>query len=257
MNVENPTRRKPLQRIRLNNRREPNAGLWLDKYVSEQDKKKKETRRDFVREVSEIPMPEPYQAVYARWLHMLSALKNAGYTIRSGPASVKGRMVLGSGSESVLETAVTLQRTYGVPYIPGSALKGLAASFARQYCGSNWNENSYNYKTLFGDTGESGCVVFFDALYVAEPGSSPNPLKRDVLTPHHRDYYMGSEPPADWDDPNPVHFLSATGSYLVAIGASSGGEEWLNAVWEILKVAVTEIGVGAKTSSGYGRLTLD
>jgi CRISPR-associated protein Cmr6 len=255
--MNNPTRRKSLRGIKLDNSTQPNAALWFDKYVEEQDRKKKEMRRDFVRQVSDIPIPAPYKAYMHRWRQMLSDLKSARYAIASGVATVNGRMLLGTGNESVLETAVTLHRTYGVPYIPGSALKGLAASFARQYCRDKWNQNSNNYKTVFGDTGQAGCVVFFDALYLAEPGASSNPLKRDVLTPHHRDYYRGSEPPADWDDPNPVHFLSATGKYLVAIGASAGGEEWLKAVWDILKGALAEMGIGAKTSSGYGRMNLE
>ncbi len=254
--LENSTRRKSLREIKLNNSTEPNAGLWLDKFIVEQDKRKKEARREFVREVSEISVFKDYNEFYTRWTTTLGAFQNLGYAIRSGKAIVQGRMVVGTGSESVLETAVTLHRTYGIPYIPGSALKGLTASFARQHCGSDWIKTSENYMTVFGNTAESGCIAFFDALYVAEDGASRNPLKRDVLTPHHREYYMGSQPPADWDDPNPVHFLSATGSYLIAIAASAGGNEWVKAVWEILRTALAELGVGAKTSSGYGRMLL-
>jgi CRISPR-associated protein Cmr6 len=257
--LANSTRRKSLRTIDLKNSLEPNAGLYLDKYILHQDKKKKEARRDHVRDVAEISIFNDYENILKRWEMMLAAHKNSGYAVKRGKATVQGRMVLGTGNESVLETAVTLHRTYGVPYIPGSALKGLAASLARQDCGDDWIKTSENYNTVFGNTAESGCLVFFDALYMAEKGISlaRNPLKRDVLTPHHREYYMGSAPPADWDDPKPVHFLSATGSYLVAIAASAGGEDWLNAVWEILEYALTEVGIGAKTSSGYGRLKLE
>ena len=257
--LDSSTRRKSLRTIVLNNSLEPNAGLCLDKYILHQDKNKKESRRDHVRDVAEISIFKDYENVLKRWEMMLASYENSGYAIKSGKATVQGRMVLGTGNESIQETAITLHRTYGVPYIPGSALKGLAASLARQHCGDDWIKTSENYKTVFGSTAESGCVVFFDAMYVTEKRTSfsRNPLKRDVLTPHHRKYYMGSAPQADWDDPNPVHFLSATGSYLVAIAASAGGEDWLNAVWQILKYALTEIGIGAKTSSGYGRLYLE
>src|SRR5207302_10163433 len=57
-------------------------------------------------------------------------------------AHVKGRMIIGLGDESVLETAITLHRTYGVPYIPGSALKGLAAAYVRQRLGEAWQKGS-------------------------------------------------------------------------------------------------------------------
>lgn len=38
----------------------------------------------------------------------------------------KSRLVVGLGDESVYETSIRLHRNYGVPYIPGSALKGVA-----------------------------------------------------------------------------------------------------------------------------------
>jgi CRISPR-associated protein Cmr6 len=74
----------------------------------------------------------------------------------------------------------------------------------------------------------------------------------DVITVHHPEYYRGENlPPADWDNPNPVPFLSATGSYLVAL---HGPESWVEAAFKILQLALAEEGIGAKTSSGYGRM---
>jgi CRISPR-associated protein Cmr6 len=77
---------------------------------------------------------------------------------------------------------------------------------------------------------------------------------------HHPAYYSGKNvelvPPADWDEPTPVPFLSATGSYLIALSAPKGCEEWRQAAFDILKLALAEEGVGAKTSSGYGRMTI-
>ena len=77
----------------------------------------------------------------------------------------------------------------------------------------------------------------------------------DVLTSHHQDYYTGknTKPPADWDSHNPVPFLSVTGSYLIAL---AGPDQWVEATFDILKLAMKELGVGAKTSSGYGRMDL-
>jgi CRISPR-associated protein Cmr6 len=246
------TRRQSLQSIQKHHCKYPNTSLWLDKFILTQDKNDKDARSKFVNEVSGMDAPENYRMFYARWEKMLDDYKQAGYAVECREAQVRGRMVLGMGNESVLETAVTLHRTYGVPYIPGSALKGLAANFARQYCGSDWSERSENYQTVFGETDKSGCVIFFDAMYKA---GSRRALHTDVLTPHHRDYYMKPNiSPADWDDPNPVHFLSATGTYLIAIAASEGGREWLLAVLEIVQKALGEMGIGAKTSSGYGRM---
>ncbi len=44
--------------------------------------------------------------------------------------STKSRLVIGLGDESVYETSIRLHRNYGVPYIPGSALKGVAKHYA-------------------------------------------------------------------------------------------------------------------------------
>lgn len=250
------TRRGSLQNIDLDTSRSPNAALWLDKFISEQDKGKKEVRSRFVKEVAGIPLPASYSSFFERWKKSLLDFRANGNTLLIGQAEVQGRMVVGTGNESVLETAITLHRTYGIPYIPGSALKGLAASFARTYCGADWKKGSQAYSIVFGRTDESGCITFFDAL--PDPMGVSKLLHTDVLTIHHSSYYQNSSPasPTDWDDPNPVPFLSANGKYLVALAASSGGEKWLNEAVKILVVALKELGIGAKTSSGYGRLEL-
>ena len=172
-------------------------------------------------------------------------------------------MIIGLGDESVLETAITLHRTYGVPYIPGSALKGLAATYARQRLGEAWqkdSEASEAYKIVFGNTDDTGYITFFDALYIPGTGFKQKALYPDVIAVHHQKYYQDSNnPPADWDDPNPVPFLTATGSYLIALAGSELQEQeaWIEKTFAILRHALAEMGIGAKTSSGYGRLELE
>lgn len=250
------TRRRPLQNVSLDRSKSPHAGLWLDKFIPEQDRNKKEVRSSFVGDVASIQSSASYSIFFERWKKSLEDLKNSGCAVDFRMAKAQGRLLIGTGNESVLETAVTLHRTYGVPYIPGSALKGLAADVARKYCGAHWSKDSDAYGLVFGQPDASGCITFFDAL--PEPNIGSKFLHADVLTVHHKEYYQlsSSTPPADWDDPNPVPFLSATGRYLVALAVSSDGEPWLDVVFQILKTALAEIGVGAKTSSGYGRMTL-
>jgi CRISPR-associated protein Cmr6 len=235
------TRRQPLKNLRKTST--TNAGLWLDKFIREQARGDTESRRLLVKEVSEIRAPQDYSHWFALWRR---ALQDYGAECRE--SEVLGRMVVGLGEESVLETSVALHHTYGVPYIPGSALKGLAASFARQHLGNDWQANSRAYVTVFGDTQTAGYITFFDAMPL--PNSAA--LQADVITVHHENYYQNrNAPPADWDDPNPVPFLSATGKYLIAL---SGPSEWVRATFDILKHALVHSGIGAKTSSGYGRL---
>ncbi|MGO0122920.1 type III-B CRISPR module RAMP protein Cmr6 [Desulfothermobacter acidiphilus] len=223
-----------------------NAGLWLDKYIVNQAREDTERRRELVREVCDIPMPSEYERWFERWK---KALEDFGAKCRE--AEVQGRMVVGLGGESVLETAVTLHRTYGVPYIPGTALKGVAASFARQHLGTEWQPGSPAYEVVFGTTEKAGYITFFDAMPLPENRL----LYTDVIAVHHPDYYQGKgKPPADWDNPEPIPFISATGKYLVAL---AGPYAWVEKTFEILHHALRHLGVGARTSSGYGRLLLN
>jgi len=225
------------------------AGLWLDKYLKEQSEGGGEkAKTSHFNEVAKKSTPDAYRAFFARWQQ---SLEQAGAVTRK--AQAQGRLAIGLGDESVLETSITQHRIYGVPYIPGSALKGLAARYARTRLEEQaWGQDSEAYKTLFGATTEAGYITFFDALYIPGSAKQNRPLALDVITVHHPDYYSGKDSaPADWDNPNPVPFLSATGSYLVAL---HGPESWVEAAFKILQLALAEEGIGAKTSSGYGRM---
>lgn len=234
--------------------KQPHAGLWLDRYLADTNESDKNSTH--VHQISSIAIPDVYTAFYERWKEQLQA---CGASIRE--AQVRRRMIVGLGSESVLETSIALHRTYGVPYIPGSALKGLVASYVRQKLGGTWKKGAPAYKVLFGDTDEAGYITFFDALFVPGTGFKGKALHPDVITVHHPDYY-GNAPqaPADWDSPNPISFLSATGTYLIALAAPSldGGQrqEWIGVTFDVLKDALNTMGIGAKTSSGYGRMSL-
>ncbi|WP_054537069.1 type III-B CRISPR module RAMP protein Cmr6 [Herpetosiphon geysericola] len=289
------SRRDSLNKVTVDN--VAHAGLWLDRYLPEQPENKANQQRPnnalvgkhpvkhdectsdnpltkhFCRG-SQIARKEPvlklYQQFFARWLNALKEIPD----ICLLKAEVKGRMVVGLGAESVLENSIALQRTYGMPYIPGSALKGLASSFAHQRLGqgaanadtpNDWAKGGKFHRELFGTTELSGCVSFYDALYMPDTAETGGPLHPDVITVHHPEYYQGkkkpnpngdqdqSMPPADWDSPTIIQFLSATGHYLVAL---SGVEGWRDTARTLLANGLTHIGIGAKTSSGYGRMEL-
>lgn len=222
------------------------AGLWLDRFIRDLSREDKESRHDLVKDVADIPAAADYTRWFERWQQ---ALRDAEADCRN--ADTSGRMVVGLGMDGVLDVGVALHHTYGVPYIPGSALKGLAASYARQRLEADWQVNTPAYITLFGDMHTAGYVTFFDALPV--PGAFR--LWPDVIAVHHQDYYgdQSDAPPADWDDPNPVPFLSTSGKFLLAL---AGPPQWIEAAYGILEYALREAGIGARTSSGYGRMQL-
>lgn len=230
-------------------------GLWFDRFLDQQvmsgdTQKAYETH---VEDVCQLGEPQLYEPFFARWLTALD-----GLGARPRVARATYRLAAGHGRESVIETGLTLHHTYGVPIIPGSSLKGAAASFAHNRLGGLWARGQSAHTTLFGATTtaptlSAGYVDFLDAL----PLPSEWHFERDVLTVHHPKYYRGEAlSPADYDDPTPISFLTATGNFLIALRAPAGAEAWTETAYGILEKALAEEGVGGKTSSGYGRLKL-
>jgi CRISPR-associated protein Cmr6 len=217
--------------------------------------------------VASLPISKNYPYFYKRWE---KTLQDFGAFRRI--ARTKGRMIVHLGAESVIETSIALYHTYGTPYIPGSSLKGLASSFLRQkqrLVAKERGQNSQTYKELatayqilFGDQDEAGYIIFFDAHY--QPASAldgqgrEQPLHSDVMTVHHPKYYQGQQAPDDKQSPVPIPFLSATGCYLIALAAPDlqHGKLWIDFTFDLLAQALLEQGIGAKNSSGYGRMEL-
>lgn len=174
---------------------------------------------------------------------------------------VDGRAVIGLGAASPLETGLTLHHTYGVPYIPGCALKGLAA----HYCHSVWGASNGDFargggafNILFGTTEDGGHIIFNDAWI--SPDSLADCLDIDVMTVHHADYYRArqSKPPSDFDDPNPIAFLSVKGQFWLSLmcdDPGNSGKAWAKLAMTLLLEALANWGIGAKTNAGYGRMS--
>jgi len=254
-------RRNSLHKVSSQNCSHP--GLWLDRYlfqqiVRDQRNEGDTTYAELIKQTIQINVPD-YQRFFARWEHELNQYPEMQqFTVKT-----TGRMIVGLGDESVIETSIRLHHTYGVPYIPGSALKGLAAYCARMQDNAIWGKfepdqkdpqkrsffPSDVYRTLFGDTDAEGYIRFFDALIVV---SDRHPLAQDIITVHHPGYYRGDDvAPADWDNPTPIPFISASGTFLIAL---AGPKEWTLVAKKMLEYGLKTYGIGAKTSSGYGRL---
>lgn len=269
--TNNLFRREVLESVTLpHDRNEVHAGLWLDRYLESDypgSKEKPSAKQKLTNEVTGIGTSKAYERYFERWQATLIALCNAE-NLRL--AETSGRLAINLGAKGVLETSIALHHTYGTPYIPGSALKGLAAHYVTTYFEADlkkdgddlaWNREMRRY--LFGDTTSAGYVTFYDALYVPRSGKG---LVPDVVTVHHPDYYQGTKPeyykdeklrlapPADWDSPVPIPFISANGNFLIAL---SGPTEWVDAAFKILELALEREGIGAKTSSGYGRMIIE
>ena len=105
-------------------------------------------------------------------------------TVYDNSLSTETPLVCGLGAAHVLETALTLHHIWGVPYIPGSSLKGVCrqVAFWKLVDGKNFSENQLEnfqkkfygelaidnedmlvYQLLFGAQDFKGLLLFLDA----------------------------------------------------------------------------------------------
>jgi CRISPR-associated protein Cmr6 len=74
--------------------------------------------------------PRLLQSILGRFSLLEQAYGRQGYCFSRLEARVVWRLTIGLGTASTLDTGLALHRIYGIPYIPGSAVKGLT----RAYC---------------------------------------------------------------------------------------------------------------------------
>lgn len=226
--------------------------LWISAYVG--DLGSAEAKGDAVAKAAAWEPDAAYKAAYEAWKVAISDRHTHVEEMEAASP-----IIVGLAAETPLETAITLHYPYGVPIIPGSALKGLARSYARLVVsqregGKGLAEGGEACKFLFGTQDRAGKVTFLDAWWVPRHGVQP--LRQDMMTPHHMEYYStkGAKSPVDTEDPVPVSFLHAEGRFLVALRCED--KAWREFAFRLLVEALADWGVGAKTAAGYGRLDL-
>jgi CRISPR-associated protein Cmr6 len=252
-------------------------GLLLQRYLippaDQSDKEKQKERRSLLTAAIEATRSEElcalYQDAFSRWT---DSFPRAGLYL-SEQLTLTSRLIIGLGSENVLETGLRLHHTYGVPIIPGSALKGLASHYCHDVWGQRQREspaqenlrfrrngNGSYHEFLFGTTADGGVITFHDAL-ITPQSLHEGALRLDVMTPHHPQWQTNQAPPSDFDSPNPVSFLSVAGTFAVRLSWCGPAEatqdqarKWVTLAMTLLREALAEWGIGGKTSSGYGRL---
>ena len=163
-------------------------------------------------------------------------------------ATVDWRLIVGLGSDHVQETNMTLHHIYGIPYIPGTAVKGVLRHWWLQEGFEN-DENKAlcdeRFVALFGSQKQRGHVRFLDAY----PGEVR--FAQDIVNPHYPGYYSGSIPPTDDQNPVPIPFLTVekTSFRFVFLTQTPG---LLDRLKERFEKALELKGIGAKTAVGYG-----
>lgn len=237
-----------------------NSGLLLDKYAGYEVVRngrfqigKNWLDKAFLPHYRRLSLDKEYQAAFAayyeRWLKLLASRKALQSELQTA-----WRLAIHLGRTSVLENAtIALNRTYGFPYLPGQSLKGLVRAYASLIALS---EQPEVINRLFGEQKGQGTVVFFDAIPLLPPS-----LELDILTPHFPNWYNGRKNASDNQQPTPVAFLTvgASNQFLFAVGPTSAPNpsdldlKDTKLALDLLRLALDELGAGAKTSAGYGQ----
>ncbi len=258
-----------------------NAGLWYDKFCNswENAKFQKFQKEQWIKTVTNrhCGNNDELKRQWLRRWEMVAKLKGQNLCLKTDSP-----FVTGLGRKHPVENGFLWHHTLGVPYLPGSSVKGMVRAWIEQWADEKDEEE---IKRIFGprqkqptEQPQVGEVVFLDAIPL-----SPVPLKAEVMTPHYGGYYQKKEAPGDWMSPTPIPFLAvkegttfhfaivprrqpcleAPGEFEkssdLPVGKSREGNHRADCeiVIDWLKEALEWIGAGAKTAVGYGRMRCD
>jgi len=233
-----------------------------------------------------LPAGEPdLKAVHARQGGLLNTIAAGGGTVWEFRSRLSSPYISGLGAGHPTETGMLLDRNTGLPYIPASSLKGVlrlahALDLAERHPELirknkdgqvEISDHEPSLRKYFGDTDTSaiqsvrGQLVFLDAY----PATVPT-IRVDIMNPHFGKYYAGDQGPLETDNPIPIKFLTvkdgiefifrcftsplAAPKHIEKIPVSrTFSTEDDQAVQEMFSRALCQLGLGGKTSVGYGR----
>ncbi len=161
--------------------------------------------------------------------------------------------VTGMGYEHPLENGFAFLNPYGLPYLPGSSVKGVLRCAAEEL-----GIEEEAIEVLFGsskdDEGRRGALNVQDVF-------PQGTLSVEIMTPHHSGYLQDKGTPHDSEQPVPIPFLTIAPNasfhfYVQRIG-NTGDHDWQAILRQCFEHAFDWLGFGAKTSVGYGAMMED
>lgn len=180
----------------------------------------------------------------------------------------------GLGNEHPTENGFAFLNPYGLPYLPGSGVKGVIRQAARELASREWGDSGWTdeYITaLFGPEAGAealtrGALTFWDVI----PQIKSEQLTVEIMTPHQQHYYQSGESPHDSGQPIPITFLTvpAGSGFTFHVQCNRALLQRLapalvdDAQWQMrLQAAFAHafawLGFGAKTAVGYGAMQED
>ncbi len=265
------------------------AGLFFQKFFDGFNREftdfddKEKTKRDFLEKFKDHQGNETaLNQACLRQIELVEKLGGQWFVVSTTQAS---RFVTGLGNLHPVENGFLWHHTLGTPYMQGSAIKGILRSWLEIHLGygapdsDNTQQDFADLQRYFGSDHkdpkrqkldqQAGQLVFFDAIPIDRPM-----LKTEVMTPHMGNYYaqgaknpgQADTLPADWHSPTPIPFLVVDkASFLISFAPrmtlpaqdKQNISEELSDLATALKNALAQMGAGAKTGTGFGRLILD
>jgi CRISPR-associated protein Cmr6 len=241
-----------------------------------------EARASELKKIADSTIHETYKAAFEARCVAIRSLNHSTIVC----AKTVAPLVVGFGSQTAYEVGFEFSRPYGIPRIPGSALKGVMRRVAaeklgifetRDLDGSNQSLNRMDFQPsmtieevlelvnedkesatqdwmeVFGHRDAAGAFVVYDAWL--EP--TENFLMADVMSVHHAQYYSGKQVvPSETDEPVPVSYISVMPGVSFSFAIRAGSTAMLVPLIELLGEALVVKGIGAKTNMGYGRFAL-
>jgi CRISPR-associated protein Cmr6 len=208
-------------------------------------------KTDHLKNIIKLPASEEYKNAFNRWLDLTCDANR----FQQSAMALENRLLIGLTGNGMLETGCSLSRNYGMPYIPGSSVKGVVRAWATK----TLSNSSAVLEALFGtyDSEQTNpvaaSVIFHDAWWI--PQGDKKPFVLDVVTTHHQAYYNGSQDlPKDIDSPIPKHMLAVQGSFLFVL---EGDPNAIKLCQTILEKALAQSGIGAKTAADYGYMKIN
>lgn len=163
----------------------------------------------------------------------------------------KDPLALGLGNAHPLGNGFVFDPTAGVPYFPGSSVKGLMRAAGRL-------ELAYaDLDRWFGPEGEPGAKLYRGELIVLDAYPSEWPkLEADIINCHHSQYYTQKKLPVETESPVPVFFLTVkeNSRWTFRLASRTLSEKELNQAISLLKEGLEWLGIGGKTATGYGSM---
>ncbi|GAB4246423.1 MAG: type III-B CRISPR module RAMP protein Cmr6 [Acidobacteriota bacterium] len=264
------------------------AAIWRDRAEHEERSEREaeqRARQSFLDALVRRRLPATASEARRRWFESLALDPRAAVVV----ARLQGRLIVNQAA-SVLENAgLALDRTFGVPYIPGSAVKGVTRAWAVSEARAGrtalrevlavfgWGQAAHDQQLLQEAQVDSktaaasfgGLVAFLPAYPLEEA-----PLGLDIVNCHHREYYdrkLEAALDVELPVPNVFPVVEAGARFFFTVRATTreGALDWVRSALGLasfdpverartwLERALAEHGIGAKTAAGYGWFQVD